>query len=94
MNALGEMVKGASRPSVRPVWEREILRPRTNPAVKFPLYQYDQIEDKDGQMVPVNEMSYKSFFFGPKEIESLKMQAVDRGMKSPTFEVVLACLWR
>ena len=95
MNDLGEMVKGASRPSVRPVWEREILRPRTNPAVKFPLYQYDQIEDKDGQMVPVNEMSYKSFFFGPKEIESLKMQAVDRGMKSPaTFEVVSAYLWR
>ena len=64
MNDLGEMVKGAARPSVRPVWEREFLHSRMNPAVKFPLYQYDQIEDKDGhEMVPVNEMSDKSFLF-------------------------------
>nr|ABR16595.1 unknown [Picea sitchensis] len=94
MNALGEMAKGASRPSVRPVWKREILRPRTNPAVKFPLYEYNQIEDKDGQMVPVNEMSHNSFFFGPSEMESLKRQAVGQGMKSRTFEVLSACLWR
>jgi len=67
---------------------------RTNPAVKYPLYEYDQIEDKDGLMVPVNEMSHNSFFFGPKEIESLKTQAVGQGMKSPTFAVLSACLWR
>ena len=46
MNALAEMARGAIRPSVLPVWERESLRPRTNPTVKFPLYEYDQIEDK------------------------------------------------
>lgn len=94
MTAVGEMANGAARPSVRPVWKREILRPRTNPAVNFPLYEYDQIEDKDGQMVPVNEMSHNSFFFGPKEMESLKRQAVGQGMKHPTFEVLSACLWR
>lgn len=94
MSALGEMAKGLPRPSVHPVWKREILRPRTNPNVKFPLYEYNQIEDKDGQMVPVNEMSHNSFFFGPKEMESLKRQAVGHGKKSPTFEVLSACLWR
>lgn len=94
MNALGEMAKGLPMPSVRPVWKREILRPRTNPAVKSPLYEYNQIEDKDGQMVPVNEMSHNSFFFGPKEMESLKRQAVGHGTKTPTFEVLSACLWR
>eukprot|EP00253_Pinus_taeda_P011554 PITA_11554 len=94
MTAVGEMAKGAPRPSVRPVWKREILRPRTNPAVKFPLYEYEQIEDKDGQRVPLNEMTHKSFFFGPKEMESLKTQAVGQGTKHPTFEVLSACLWR
>eukprot|EP00253_Pinus_taeda_P030500 PITA_30500 len=93
LKALGEMARGAARPSVRPVWEREILRPRTNPTVKFPHYEYDQIEDKDGQMTNVKEMRQSSFFFGPKEIESLKRQAVGQG-KCPTFEALSACLWR
>lgn len=64
-----------------------------NPTVKFPHYEYDQIEDKDGQMANVKEMMQSSFFFGPKEIESLKKQAVGQG-KCPTFEVLSACLWR
>ena len=93
MNALAEMVKGGSRPSVLPVWKREILRPRTKPTVKFPLYEYDQIEDKDGQLVSANELIHKSFFFLHKEIEWLKRQAVGKG-KYTTFEVLSAFLWR
>jgi hypothetical protein len=93
MNALAEMAKGAARPSVRPVWKREILRPRANPAVKFPHYEYDQIEYKDGKMVNMNDMTDSSFFFGPKEIESLKRRAVGQG-KCSTFDVLSACLWR
>jgi len=93
MNALAEMTKGATRPSVLPVWERENLRPRTNPIVKFPHYEYDQIEDKDGQMVPANELIHNSFFLGHKVIESLKRQAVGQG-KYSTFEVLSAFLWR
>lgn len=94
MSALCEMAKGAARPSVLPVWEREILRPRTIPEVKFPLYAYDQIEEKDGQMVPEKDLKINSFFFGPKEIQSLKRQAVGKGGKCATFEVLSACLWR
>eukprot|EP00253_Pinus_taeda_P025773 PITA_25773 len=41
MNALAEMVKGATRPSVLPVWKRENLRPQANPVVKLPHYEYD-----------------------------------------------------
>eukprot|EP00253_Pinus_taeda_P033504 PITA_33504 len=93
LKALGEMAKGETRPSVLPVWERELLRPRTNPAVKFPHYEYDQIQDKDSEMMNVDEMVHESFFFGPKEIESLKRQAVGQG-KCPTFEALSACLWR
>eukprot|EP00253_Pinus_taeda_P002459 PITA_02459 len=65
-NALAEMGKGATSPSVLPVWERESLRPRTYATVKFPLYAYDQIEDKYGQRVPANELIHNSFFFGHK----------------------------
>lgn len=91
-SALSEMAKGATRPSVLPVWKREILRPRTNPEVKFPFYAYDEIEDEDVQMViPTQDLTCASFFFGPKEIESLKTQA--RG-ECTTFEVLSACIWR
>ena len=66
------------------------------PAVKFSHYEYDLIEvDNHGQMVNVNEMTHNSFFFGPKEIESLKRQAVGKGGEgAATFEVLSACLWR
>lgn len=100
MKALGEMAKEEARPSVLPVWERELLRPRKNPKVKFSHYdfnEFDQIDDKNDQMVPMHEMGIRSFFFGVKEIESLKRQAVvaGQGMKyCPTFEVLSACLWR
>jgi hypothetical protein len=93
MNGLAEIANGATRPSVLPVWERENLRPRANPAVKFPLYEYDQIEEKDGQMMPANELIHNSFFLGHKEIESLKRHVVGQ-IKCSTFEALSACLWR
>jgi len=93
MNGLAEIAKGATRPSVLPVWERENLRPRANPAVKFPLHEYDQIEEKDGQMMAANELIHYSFFFGHKEIESLKRHVVGQS-KCSTFEALSACLWR
>jgi hypothetical protein len=94
MSALCEIAKGAARPSVLPVWKREILRPRTNPRVKSPLYAYDQIEDRDVQMVGVKDLRHNSFFFGPKEIKALKGQAVGEQGKCATFDVLSACLWR
>lgn len=93
LTALGEMARGPARPSVRLVWEREILRPQTSPIVKSPHYKYYQIKDKDGKMADVKEMRQSSFFFGPKEIESVKRQEVGQG-KCSTFEVLSACLWR
>ena len=96
MSALSEMAKGAARPSVLPVWKREILLPRTIPEVKLPLHAYDQIEDKYGhETLPVKDLKSNSFFFGQNEIESLKRQAVGKGGEgAATFEVLSACLWR
>jgi len=93
MNALSEMAKGATKASVSPVWKREIIRPRTNPSVKFLHYDYHQIEGKDVQTVNMNDMIHNSFLFGQKEIEALKRQAVGN-LKCPTFEVLSAFLWR
>eukprot|EP01018_Ginkgo_biloba_P004954 Gb_32654 [translate_table: standard] len=93
MRGLGEIAKGAAQPSVTPVWDRELLLPRVNNfAIKYPHYEYEDVEDKYGQMVPMDEMIHHSFFFGPREIAFLKQQM--GGAKCATFEVLSACLWR
>eukprot|EP01018_Ginkgo_biloba_P004926 Gb_26886 [translate_table: standard] len=91
MKVLGEIAKGAAQPSVTPVWERERLLPRNmnNLTIKYPHYEYDHVE---GKMMPMNEMSHHSFFFGKREIAALKQQM--GGAQCATFEVVSACLWR
>jgi hypothetical protein len=94
LNALGEMARGAASPTVPPVWNREILRPREKPTVEFPHHEYDQpTPDEYKQLTaPQDEMSIKSFFFGLREIEALKRQV--EGSKCTTFEAVSACLWQ
>eukprot|EP01018_Ginkgo_biloba_P004953 Gb_32655 [translate_table: standard] len=93
IRGLGEIAKGAAQPSVSPVWDRELLLPRVNNfAIKYPHYEYEDVEDKYGQMVPMDEMIHHFFFFGPREIASLKQQM--GGAKCATFEVLSACMWR
>eukprot|EP01018_Ginkgo_biloba_P004925 Gb_26887 [translate_table: standard] len=55
--------------------------------------EFDHVEDKYGSTVAVDQMSQKSFFFGPTEIAALKRQ-VGAQAKFSTFEVLSACLWR
>lgn len=94
VNALSEMARGAARPAVPPVWNREILRPREKPTVKFPHHEYDQpTPDEYKQLIsPPEEMSIKSFFFGSRDIESLKRHV--EGSQCTTFEALSACLWQ
>ncbi|GLJ11816.1 hypothetical protein SUGI_0177710 [Cryptomeria japonica] len=88
MTTLGEMAMGASGPSIPPVWKRDVLKPRLKPSITFPLYEYDQVP---GQIISINDMTHTSFYFGPKEIASLKRQ-VPR--KISTFELLSGCIWR
>jgi len=94
LNALGEMARGAPSPTVPPVWNREILRPREKPTVEFPHHEYDQPTPDEYKQLTAHqdEMIIKSFFFGLREIEALKRQV--EGSKCTTFEAVSACLWQ
>jgi hypothetical protein len=99
LNALGEIARGAANPTVPPVWNREILRPRANPTANCPgLREYYDFEDKYQERRvsmagAVEEMRLKSFYFGSREIGALKRQV--EGVKFSTpFEVLSACLWQ
>ncbi|XP_057859696.2 benzyl alcohol O-benzoyltransferase isoform X2 [Cryptomeria japonica] len=90
LTALGEIAMGASGMSILPVWKRETLKPRLKPSISLPLYEYEEDEGKI-MSVDVDKLSHASYFFGPKEIETLKRRAC---MKSSTFEALSGFLWR
>lgn len=96
LNALSEIARGAANPSVPPVWNREILRPRARPILKFPHDEYDETitqHDFAEMITSTEEMSTRCFFFGSREIEALKRRIEGSG-KYTSFEAVSACLWQ
>lgn len=99
LKALAEMARGASQPSILPVWNREILQPRTNTVDLTDDEQYADHHalnlSADDEYAPQQhveeEMQTVSVLFGPEEIADLKSQV---GGKCSTFEVLSAWLWR
>ena len=46
LKAAGEIARGSTSSAIPPVWNREILRPRAKPLIKYPHHEYDYVEDK------------------------------------------------
>lgn len=94
MNAVGEMARGAARPSVLPVWQRELLDARSPPRVTFTHHEYDEVPDTKGTIIPLDDMTHRSFFFGRAEVAAIRRSVPKHLRSSSTFEVLTACLWR
>nr|XP_027072662.1 benzyl alcohol O-benzoyltransferase-like isoform X2 [Coffea arabica] len=95
MNAVGEIARGASAPSVLPVWQRELLNARDPPRVTCTHHEYDEVADTKGTIIPLDDMVHRSFFFGPAEVSALRKSIpLDISRKCSTFEVLTAYLWR
>lgn len=94
MSAVGEIARGASSPSVSPVWQREILNARNPPRVTCEHREYDEVPDTKGTIVALDDMVHRSFFFGPKEVSKLRNLVPPHLSKCSTFEILTACLWR
>ena len=94
MTALGEIARGASVPSIHPVWQRELLNARDPPRITCTHHEYDHVVDTKETMIPMGEMVQRSFFFGPADILSLRRLLPPPFRKCSTFEVLTAFLWR
>ncbi|XP_030935420.1 benzyl alcohol O-benzoyltransferase-like [Quercus lobata] len=94
MAAVGEIARGASSPSILPVWQRRLLDARDPPRVTFAHREYDEVADTKGTLIPLDDMSHKSFFFGPTEVSALRKFVPHHQSKCSTFELLTACLWR
>ncbi|KAK1589028.1 hypothetical protein Q3G72_029732 [Acer saccharum] len=102
LKAMEEMAQGTEKPSLLPVWERQLLNARESPRVTCIHHEYydDEIEDDDDstqdflRAMDPNENLHKSFFFGPKEIQALRDHLPLDLKKSSTFELITACVWK
>lgn len=95
MTAVGEIARGAASPSVLPVWERHLLCARQPPRVTCVHREYDVVPDTKGTLIPLDDMTHRSFFFGPSQISSLR-RFIPLHLRSScsTFDLLTACLWR
>ncbi|KAI4304174.1 hypothetical protein MLD38_039724 [Melastoma candidum] len=94
MNAVGEMARGAAAPSVLPVWRRELLEARDPLQVTCTHREYEEVPDTKGTIIPLDDMTHRSFFFGAAEIAAIRRSVPPHLRGCSTFEVLTSCLWR
>ncbi|WOL07206.1 hypothetical protein Cni_G15944 [Canna indica] len=98
MLAVSELARGAAAPSVFPVWARELLEARNPPRITcfHREYEHTRPPDSGGEAVavPPEDMEHRSFFFGRKDIATLRRLMPPNLRDSSTFEILTACLWR
>ncbi|MED6139214.1 hypothetical protein PIB30_081757 [Stylosanthes scabra] len=94
IKGIAEIAQGSSKPSVMPVWCRELLCARDPPTVTCLHPEYDQPPLDDNKNV-FSKPCQASFFFGPKQIHALRrLLPLHLAQSSSTFDVLTAFLWR
>ncbi|KAH1234617.1 Benzyl alcohol O-benzoyltransferase [Glycine max] len=95
LTMVGEIARGAPI-SPFPVWQRELFNARDAPRITYAHHEYDEIKHfNNKQSRDFDQMAHESFFFGPKEIATLRNHLppkerelfynVDFGWGSPSY---------
>ncbi|KAE8699264.1 Benzyl alcohol O-benzoyltransferase [Hibiscus syriacus] len=92
--AMAEISRGAIAPSIQPVWERHLLSARDPPRVSSFHREYDQEKEGAISTTPLENMVHRSFFFGHKELSTLRKLLPYHLRQCSRFELLAACLWR
>ncbi|XP_065854688.1 benzyl alcohol O-benzoyltransferase-like [Euphorbia lathyris] len=94
MSAVGEIARGKQVPSIVPVWERHILSATNppNPTCFHP--EYETSNYTNNQEVEDHDHVHRSFFFGSKEISTVRNLIPPHFQHCSTFEILTACMWR
>ncbi|WVY92562.1 hypothetical protein V8G54_031650 [Vigna mungo] len=92
MSAWAEMARGATKPSIAPVWHRELLMARDPPRITCNHREFEQVQDT----LPSSDqnMVQRSFFIGPLDIAALRRLIPLHLQHCTTFDLITACLWR
>ncbi|XP_047326677.1 benzyl alcohol O-benzoyltransferase-like [Impatiens glandulifera] len=92
LNAVGELARGHRKPSVPPVWERNLLNARDPPRVTCTHHEFDESDVG----APLEDLVHRSFFFGSAEVEALRQLVFSDqlGRRCRSFDLMTACIWR
>ncbi|XP_049349750.1 methanol O-anthraniloyltransferase-like [Solanum verrucosum] len=94
LNALIELIQGASTPSILPVWQRDLLSARSSPSITCTHHEFDEkIESKIAWESMKDKLIQQSFFFGNTEMEVIK-NSVPSNYGCTKFELLAALLWK
>ncbi|KAL5833436.1 hypothetical protein ACOSQ3_017110 [Xanthoceras sorbifolium] len=96
LKVMEEMVQCAEKPSLVPVWERQLLNARETPRVTCIHHEYDKTDDTQDFLTAMdpNDNNHKSFFFGHREIQALRDRLLVDLRSCSTFELITACIWK
>ncbi|KAI4334752.1 hypothetical protein L6164_013464 [Bauhinia variegata] len=91
MSAMAEIANGSCAPSIPPVWCRDLLSARNPSRITCTHHEYELLPNV---LVTMQNMIYRSFFFGSTEEAAIRRFLPHNLRKSRTFEILTACLWR
>ncbi|KAL2345762.1 hypothetical protein Fmac_007047 [Flemingia macrophylla] len=95
MNAWAEIARGASAPSISPLWRRELLMARDPPRITRNHREYEHVEDTKAPGTNSNDnLVQRSFFFGPTQIAAIRRLVPYHLRQCTAFDIITACLWR
>ncbi|KAF8723267.1 hypothetical protein HU200_021784 [Digitaria exilis] len=93
--ALAELARGAPAPTVKPVWERELLMARDPPRPSFAHREYDEPEGTDDTVTSLDDLAHRCFFFTPRDVATLRdllLEAPQLRATATTFDCRTAAL--
>ncbi|OIW13459.1 hypothetical protein TanjilG_22250 [Lupinus angustifolius] len=92
MNGMADIARGAQKPSILPVWHRELLCARDPPRITCIHHEYQkpQHDNNNDNFI----LQHRSFFFGPKEFAAIHRLLPNHHSKSSTSDILTAFLWR
>lgn len=100
LRAIGEIARGASSPSILPVWERELLHYIPSSTKPYSIHSQQILHlanTTESSNQHINKygpaMARRSFFFGPSEMSAIR-RFTSSDNKYTTFELLTACYWR
>ncbi|CAI9784693.1 unnamed protein product [Fraxinus pennsylvanica] len=96
LNAISELEKGASTPSILPVWQREqYLNARYPPRITCIHHEYEQIPQSTDFM-DSDKLIRIAIFFTPKDIQALYSNLSSSGSfrRCSRLDLIIACLWK
>ncbi|KAL2517339.1 HXXXD-type acyl-transferase family protein [Abeliophyllum distichum] len=99
LNAITEFVKGASAPSIPPIWQREqYLNARSPPRITCTHNEFEQIthnKPSSDVIMDSDKLIRTAIFFSPKDIQALRNQVSSENFhRCPRFDLITACLWK